>query len=63
LPEVVFPVITTVLAVVLEEAVAKFDIVMVLPLDETMVVPTGMPVPEMVWPADAPAMLNAEVTY
>jgi len=63
LPLLVFPVITKVLAVELEDAVAKFDIVMVLPEDETMVVPVGMPAPVMLWPADAPAMLSAEVMY
>jgi hypothetical protein len=36
---------------------------MMLPVDETMVVPVGMPAPVMLWPADAPAMLNAEVMY
>jgi len=43
--------------------VAAFDITMVevLELDETMVVPDGMPVPEMGWPAVTPMRVDNPV--
>jgi hypothetical protein len=42
--------------------VAAFDITMVLmPLVEAMVVPVGMPVPEMAWPANTPVRLDTPV--
>ena len=39
--------------------VAAFDITMVVPLDETTVVPAGMPFPVMIWPADTPVRFVA----
>jgi hypothetical protein len=57
LPAVTWP--KTVITLVV---VAAFDIMMVLvPLTETTVVPVGMPVPEMTWPASTPLMLDTDV--
>ena len=42
--------------------VAAFDITMVVPLDETTVVPAGMPFPVMNWPATTPVRFVAPAT-
>jgi hypothetical protein len=42
-------------------AVAAFEITMVVPVAETTVVPAGMPVPEISWPAVTPVRLDTPV--
>ena len=44
------------------EAVAGFDIKMVLALDDTTMVPAGMPTPEISWLASTPLRLDTPVT-
>lgn len=44
-------------------AVAAFEITMVLPLDETTMVPSGMPVPVMSWPFVTPVRLDTPVMF
>ena len=61
LPVVTLPVVVKTVSVEEEEAVGKFEITMLLAVDETTVVPAGMPAPEMVWPVVTSVRLNAEV--
>jgi hypothetical protein len=42
-------------------AKAAFDITMVVPLNETTVVPDRIPVPEMIWPVATPLRLDTDV--
>jgi len=57
----VLPAVTMPVGEIVLLAVAAFDITIVVPLDETTVVPVGMPVPERTWPFITEVRLDTPV--